>query len=169
MAKLLRKITVGVVNGIRGGFKGVTEKQRVLTVIGVAQGFKEKVSETMGVSYQFNGEFRAINKDGEESVAPVLYLPEPAQGLLHAALADEDRMGGVEFGFHFHIVPDASSVTGYVYECEPMVQPKPSEQVARLAQAIGYVPPQGALLGHDGGAETEAAPEAATKGKGGKK
>lgn len=168
MAKLMRKISIGGINGVRGGFKGVKEAFRAMTILGLASSLKEKVSETMGVSYAFNGEFRAINRDGEEYIAPVCYIPEPAQSLLKEALENEDRMGAVEFAFDFNVVPDEKSVTGYVFECVPKLTPQASAGLAALASRVGVSTPTLALSGPDqesSGKELEAEPPRRGKAK----
>ena len=98
--KICKKITIGIINGVRGGFKamalfglrpdpnnkdvvlGDRDRVTVMTIIGLAQSYTKKVDEKMGVSYGFTGEFQAINKDGEKCIGPVCYLPEPAQYML---------------------------------------------------------------------------------------
>lgn len=137
-AKLVRKITIGTINGVRGGFKNVQGEFLAMSIIGEAQSFKEHTSETMGVSYAFNGEFRAKNREGVEYVGPVCFLPEPAQGMLHAALDQEERVGGIRFAFDFLVVEDDTAIKGYRFECEPLVEPKPSDALAQFAASIGY-------------------------------
>jgi len=138
--KLLRKISVGTINGVRGGFKNVDKKVRVMTIAGIAHGYKEKVSETMGVSYAFNGEFRAINLDGEECAAAVAYVPEPVQGMLRAQIdtLQKDGAAAVEFGFHVYVVPDEDAIKGYVFEVEPLTEAKPSTALESLTARIGF-------------------------------
>lgn len=149
MTKLLRKLTIGTANGVRGGLKGVKGRVRVWTIIGIAHSFKEHTSETMGISFGFAGEFRSINVDGEESIGPVCFMPEPAQGLLMNALKDENRIGGIQFGFHFYAVEDETALKGYYFECEPMLEPKASNALAALAQEVGYEKAPELALGHD--------------------
>lgn len=160
--KLLRKLSIAGINGVRGGFKDIKEKIRVATIIGLANGYKEKVSETMGVSYAFNGEFRAINRDGEACMAPVCYLPDPAQGLLREALDDENRIGAVQFAFDFFAVPDDTAIKGYVFECVPKIEPKVSDGLKQLADSVGVATP--ALEGPK--AESESDKPAPVKGRG---
>jgi hypothetical protein len=149
MTKLLRKLTIGSSNGVRGGLKGVKGRVRVLSIIGIAHSFKEHTSETMGTSYGFAGEFRGINVDGEESISPVCFMPEPAQGLLYAALADEHRIGGIQFAFDFFAVEDETALKGYYFECETKLDPKPSNALAELAHLSGYEKAPELALGHD--------------------
>jgi len=153
--KLLRKISVGTINGVRGGFKNVGKKVRVMTIAGIAHGYKEKVSETMGVSYAFNGEFRAINLDGEECAAAVAYVPEPVQGMLRAQIDSlrKDGAAAVEFGFHVYVVPDEDAIKGYVFEVEPLIEAKPSTALENLTARIAFKP---------SGADALPSPEKAT-------
>lgn len=130
--KLLRKISVGGINGVRGGLKGIKGRVRVMTVAGIARDYKEKTNENMGVSYGFSGEFRAINVDGEECAAPVVYLPEPAQGMLKSQIDAIDGEKSVEFGFHVFAVEDASAIKGYVFELEPLMETRASTALEQL-------------------------------------
>lgn len=164
--KLLKKITIGTINAVRGGLKNVTGRERVFTIAGIATGYTEKVSETMGVSYAFKGEFRGINRDGEEGAAPVAFLPEPAQSLLKTQIDNVPTGSSVEFGFHFYAVEDATALKGYYFECEPLMEARPSTALASLTAKLGFESqsnPQLAL-GNDApdAAATEAEPETVT-------
>ena len=151
--KLLKKISIGTVNNVRGGLKDITGRVRIITIAGIANGYKEKTSETMGISYAFNGEFRAINRDGEEAAAPVAYLPEPAQGLLKAQLDSVERGTTVEFGFHFFAVEDATAIKGYYFECVPLMEARASTALESLTAKLGFeaAAKDGSVpaLGHD--------------------
>jgi len=144
--KLLRKISIGTINGIRGGFKNVNLRARVMTIAGIAHGYKEKTSENMGTSYAFNGEFRAINLDGEECAAAVAYVPEPVQGMLRAQIdsLQKDGAAAVEFGFHVYVVPSEDAIKGYVFEVEPLIEAKPSTALENLTARIGFSAASGA-------------------------
>lgn len=154
--KLLKKISAGSINGIRGGFRDIKGRERVMTLIGVAHDSKQHVNEKDGkVSWGFIGEFRAINRHGEEAVGPLAYIPEPMQSALQAQLKDSGA--SVEFGFHVFAVEDTTSVVGYVFECESLIEPKPSNAVAALASRLGVtLPSAGPALGHDKPTEVEA-------------
>jgi hypothetical protein len=153
--KLLKKISIGSINGVRGGLKlgeGFA-RVRVGTFAGITGSYKEKTSETMGTSFAFAGEFRAINQNGEEAAAPICFLPEPAQSLLKTQIDDlaENGGGNVEFGFHFWAVEDATAIKGYYFECEPLMEARPSNALAHLTKAIGMEMPTASApaLGHD--------------------
>lgn len=169
--KLLKKISIGTVNGVRGGLKDIKGRVLVITIAGLANSYKEKTSETMGVSYAFIGEFRAINKDGEECASPVAYLPEPAQGMLKAQLDSVEKGTTVEFGFQFYAVEDETAIKGYAFECVPLMEARKSTAMDALTARIGFdsAGVGGApALGHDGGgsdAEVQASGKAKGKAK----
>jgi hypothetical protein len=163
--KLLKKITIGTVNSVRGGLKDIKGRVRVFTIAGIANGYKEKISETMGISYAFTGEFRAINQNGEEAAAPVAYLAEPAQSLLKAQLDDVERGTTVEFGFHFFAVEDPTAIKGYYFECVPLMEARKSTALESLTAKLGFEEaaktgdaPALAALGHDNEPEKSAEP-----------
>jgi hypothetical protein len=160
--KLLKKISIGAINGVRGGLRDVVGRVLVMVVGGITGSYKEKTNETMGTSYAFNGEFRAINRDGEECTGPVLYLPEPIQSLLKGQIDDLVKNGGsnVEFGFRVYAVEDASALKGYYFESESMMEARASTALADLAQRIGLALPSSAgeavaQIGHDTHASEE--------------
>lgn len=141
--KLVKKISVGGINNVRGGFDAPTVvegKKRVMRIVGIARGYKEHVSATMGVSYGFQGEFRAWNLKGDECASAVCFLPEPAQGLLHEALCGEGG-ASVEFAFEFLLVPAPDSILKYDWEVVTLMDTKPSDGVARLVEAHGHKVP----------------------------
>lgn len=162
---ILKKISIGQINGVRGGFKpmslfglrpdpnnpdgpalGDRDRVTVMTVVGIVNSYSEKTSETMGVSYAFKGEFQAINKDGERSIAPVCFLPEPAQSLIKQAV-DEGNTA-IEIGFVVDAVRSDDSIKGYDFMLKPLQEPKASSALDHLTQR---------LLG--GPSEPEAEPE----------
>lgn len=134
---LMKKMSVNGMNGLRGGFKGVTEQRHVGRIVGIAHEVDYKESQTMGISKRFTGEFRGINEHGEEFAAPVCYLPAPADGLLEAAVnAAEGK--GVNFAFDFFVVPNATSILGYDWKVKPLLDTRPSDPLAAL---MGSIPP----------------------------
>ena len=178
--KLLKKISIGTINSVRGGLKSITGRMLVMMVAGITGSYKEKTSETMGTSYAFIGEFRAVNQHGEECTAPIAYLPEPAQSLLKSQIDDLVKSGAtnVEFGFKVFAVEDETALKGYYFELEPLMEARPSTALQELTQRIGVSLPtdglgdagavgRGALLGHDTAPDQAAdVAETASKGKG---
>ena len=134
--ELVTKISVGSINKIRKGFKGVTERKHVMRVIGIARSAELKVSENMADSKKFVGEFRAWNSEGEEFSSPVMYIPEPAQSLLASAV-EADGHNGIQFGFDFFIVPNENVPIGYNYEIKPLMESKPSDALSALISHVG--------------------------------
>ncbi len=159
--KIAKKISIGKINGVRKGFKDVKSRRKVARILGIAREAILKVSENMKDSYCFVGEFRGINEAGEVYVAAECYMPEPAQGLLHAAV---ENSGGspVEFGFDFYLVPSPDAVLGYEFETEALMEHRPSNALAELEARIAAP-----ALTHETKREDQAheAKPAAKKGK----
>ena len=139
---ITKKISVAGINSIRGGFKVKRGDDGHLPfdtflgmrVMGITHDYNERVSENMGVSYQFLGEFRAWNREGTEFASPVCFLPEPAQGILKAGLDGAD--GSVEFGFDVFIKYNKTAILGYEFLVESLLDAKPSEGLARLVSRV---------------------------------
>ena len=151
--KILKKISIGSINSVRGGFnpmqlfglrpnpndpngKPVGERDRVtvMTVVGLANSYAEKTSETMGVSFAFKGEFQAINAQGEKCIAPICYLPEPAQSLIKTAM--DEGATAVEIGFVVDAIRADDALKGYEFELKPLQEPKASSALDHLAQKL---------------------------------
>lgn len=156
--ELLRKITIGGINNVRKGFKGVKEKQFIARCMGIARGFDVVPHVQYGDSYKFNGEFRAVNQDGEESAAPVIYLVKPVDEMLRDQIKAAEGKP-VNFAFDIFLVPDEGSERGYQYRVQPLMETAPSDPLAELMKQVTLPPPvkakQAALPG------TEAAAPAA--------
>jgi hypothetical protein len=133
--KIAKKITLGGINNVRGGFKNVEDKFLGMRIIGIASYYKESISATMGVSYMFSGEARAYDKNGDEIHAPAWFLPEPAQGLLKSVI-DGAKGSQVEFGFDFYIVPNEDALLGYTIETLPLLELKSSPALETLTHAV---------------------------------
>lgn len=151
--QILKKISIGAINNVRGGFKAMSlfglrpdpenkegpaisdrERVTVMRVAGIVSGYAEKTSETMGVSYAFKGEFKAINKDGEESVAPVCFLPEPAQSMIKTTL--DDGATSIDIGFKVDALRNDDSVKGYDFVLMPLIEPRPSNALGALSARL---------------------------------
>lgn len=143
--QIAKKITIGTINGIRGGFacnwtEGKPETQAAFLagrIIGIARSVDAKQT-TYGEAARFTGEFRAINQDGEEIAAPTLYLPSPADGLLKSAIVEADG-GAVNFAFDIYVQPTPKKQPGdrgYEYVIKPLLETKPSDPLAELAKAL---------------------------------
>lgn len=134
--EISRKITLGSINGLRGGFAAPKEKTFAGRIFGIVNSVSVEDSQ-YGQYNKFVGEFRAVNQDGVESAAPVMMLPEPASTMLADACADSKS---VKFGFDFYLQPDEKSKTGYTYATEPLFETKPSDLLAEMTQ--GLTPPK---------------------------
>lgn len=110
------------------------EKQvDLFAVYGVATGTKNGTS-TFGDWLAFIGDFEGVEiVTGEISRSPVCFLPEPAQGMLEAALMKNEN--GVEFSFIIGIKPNAKSTTGYEYTVKPVVASKQNDALEKLRGA----------------------------------
>lgn len=160
MTQIAKKLSIGSANAVRGGFKAVRlfglrqdpnnsdhnapligdrERVTVLTIVGLVNGYKEKTSETMDTSYAFMGEFQAINMLGERIISPVAYLPEPAQGMIKAAV--DGGATAIEIGFVIDAVRSDDTPVGYEYQIKPLVEPKASTALDHLAGRLGLGAP----------------------------
>lgn len=98
--RALKKITVSGINGKRGGFEvkeGDADKI-VGRIYGRADSVQSKPAQ-YGDYLRFKGQFRAMNADREESFAPELILPSPADSMLAEAIAQDKSGLGVTFAF----------------------------------------------------------------------
>jgi hypothetical protein len=159
--QIARKISVGSINGVKSGFKGIKEPTLVGRLVGQAMGVSAHESEK-GTYQKFKGEFRAINADGEEIAAPVMYLPSPAQEMLADAINAADGKA-VAFGFDIFAVPNPTAVLGYEYKIKPLLETAPSDPVKQLMAGLPPLeikPKQAALPGVS---ETDKAEEKPTE------
>ncbi len=134
--KIAKKITISSINNIRGGFKEVIKRERVATILGVVRSAKTKISDTMGASTCFLGEFKGTNKKGEESVAPLCYLPEPMQSILLSQLQDAPETSGVEFAVNFYVTPDDSAILKYTIDSESLIEYTQSDSLKSLTAKV---------------------------------
>jgi hypothetical protein len=139
--EILRKMSVGAINGVNGGFKDVTETRHVARIMGIVRGVETKETN-IGRSYKFTGEFRGINEHGEEFSSPVCYLPNPADAMLVEGFT---AANGQQVGFAFDVFvtpkPKRNSVDlGYEYKIKPLFEAKPSDPLAALIESVGGAP-----------------------------
>lgn len=137
--QIARKITVAGINNVKGGFvlKDGEDNRHVARIVGLAQ--SAGVKETAyGPSWRFVGEFRAINEDGEEIAAPVLYLPAPADEMLSSAVA-ANPSGGVQFAFDIFMIRVEKKTPidrGYQFVVKTLMDSKPSNPVLSLMASL---------------------------------
>lgn len=139
--EVAKKITLQGINSVRGGFKNVKERRFIGRILGIAQAVDLKDS-AFGSYHSFTGEFRGINEDGEETVAPVCIMPPMAAGPLASALKD----GSVKFGFDFFVEPNEKSSVGYEIKCKPLMEVKNSSFLDELVATLPPAPKKLDLL-----------------------
>lgn len=108
-------------------------------IFGKAHGVKTGQSDH-GEWVAFLGAFGAIVTDEKGEIineyrSPKVFLPEPMQTMLAAALHEADT---VEFAVELGIECDSTSATGYTYTVNPIVEVKESDALAHLRdQSMG--------------------------------
>lgn len=177
---ILKKISIGSINNVRGGFNAMSlfglrpnptdpnaapigdrDVVTVMTVIGIVNGYTEKTSDTMGVSYAFKGEFQSINKDGQKGIAPVCFLPEPAQSLIKTAV--DEGATAIEIGFVVDAVRSDTALKGYEFVLKSLQEPRASTALDHLsARLLSHDAPAAAPVGQT---QEEAAAETKPHGK----
>lgn len=137
--QIARKITVGGINNVRGGFECKPDESRLVArIFGMARGSELKESN-YGPYMRFKGEFRAINGDGEEFAATILMLPEPASSMLAEAVAGDETKTGVQFAFDIFVqgMPKKQpGDRGYQFVIKPLLETAPSDPLKALAGAL---------------------------------
>lgn len=145
--QLIKKITLGGINNVRGGFKTPQDGQFIARVIGVLREV-ETIETAYGAAKRFRGEFRATNADGEEFASPVLFLPEPAQSILSEAIAGNVS---VQFAFDVSLKLNSNSPLGYEYSVKPLINSAPSDPLASImAQIAPPALPDNSVAGESG-------------------
>lgn len=132
---LMKKISVGGINNVRKGFKGIVERTIMGRIVGIARMAKWEEGD-LGQYAKFIGDFLAWNKDGEQFAAPVCFLPEPAQSMLASAVQGDESGNGVQFAFDFVAAPDENSVTGYQWQAVPLLEVRVSDPMQEVLKAI---------------------------------
>lgn len=138
-----KKLSIAIMNGVRGGFKNVKETTHVGRIFGIVRSVETK-STSIGDSLCFKGDFRGINADGEEFISAVCYLISPADEMLAQALIDPANAGKeVRFGFDFFVTPKEKKTPldlGYSYQVKPLLETKPSDAMAELMASAPALP-----------------------------
>jgi len=163
--KILKKMSIGAINGVRKGFKDVKETRFVARMMGIAQSVHVE-DGALGTYRKFTGEFKGINADGEEFVSAVCYLPTPVDSLLASSMASNDG-AAVNFAFDISVAPNDSPI-GYEYVVSTLLETKPSNPLAELMSKVAPLqiaakPKQPELPGVNADEKTEAAKVAATE------
>lgn len=136
--KVARRLTIanayGTVSMIREA--ATSEGHAILEVLGIATGSKVVNSKLpngdVSESIAMLGEFTGRNLDtGAVTYAAVCFLPEPVPSMTAEKLKDES-IERVEVALRIGVKTDARSVTGYVYETEPLRAYVPSPALLQL-------------------------------------
>ena len=111
------------------------ESVQLLRIAGIVQEGQPGQTDK-GEYLRLKGEFRAINLiTAEVFEAATAILPSFITDRLSTAL----KGGPVEFAIEIGVKRDPSSVTGYEYTAQPLVDAKPSDRLAGLLQASGML------------------------------
>jgi len=125
---LLKKISA---KNLFGKIEAPEKAIELFALYGVANGTKTGKSQ-FGDWIAFTGDFEAANMEtGESFRAPVCFLPQPAQGMLEAALMKNSD--GVEFSFIVGIKP-ADNAFGYEYTVRPVKAANQSDALTALRE-----------------------------------
>lgn len=105
------------------------------TVIGMAVGTKSGTSD-FGDWTGLVGQFEAVNLEtGERFASANLFLPDVAQGLIEAQLANAENHQ-VQFAFVIGAMADSNSPVGYSYTAQPILSPDAKDPLADLRASV---------------------------------
>ena len=147
MTDLSRRLTIGSINGVRGGWPKPEAKRFVGRFAGRAS-FGEVKQTQFGEYTRFGGSFFAFNANGDRFESNYIILPEPAQGMVRAAVAGAaSNGGGIEFAVDVFIEPDSDprNARGYLFSCSTVFE-NADETLTRLEKSLPKLP----LLTHSG-------------------
>ncbi len=138
MTELARRLTIANINGIRGGWPKPAAKEFVARFAGRAS-FMEMKTTQFGEYARFGGTFIAFNKKGDRSESNYVILPEPAQGMVRAALMGNTN--GLDFAVDCFIEPDSDprNARGYKFTCATVFE-NVDEGLARLEKSLPRLP-----------------------------
>lgn len=137
MSALTKKISTAKIYG-KINVRKLPEDGSVLnlyTVIGVAIGTKSGTSD-FGDWTSLTGQFEATNMEtGERLSSANCFLPDVAQGLVEAQLAQEGTQQ-VQFAFVIGAKADEGSPVGYSYTAQPVLAPDAKDPLAELRGSV---------------------------------
>lgn len=115
-------------------------EKEVYKITGMAS-FHDTKPSPYGDTERLVGDFIAVNNlTGEVFRSNRCYLPSIMQDAVVAALTSSAKGEGVQFAFQIIVVDDSENVknlTGFVYAFKPLMEVKESDQMQKLANAIG--------------------------------
>ena len=137
MSQLTKKISTAKVYG-KVNVRKLPEDGTVLnlfSIIGVAIGTKSGTSD-FGDWTCLVGQFEATNLEtGAVMASANAFLPDVAQGLIEAQLAQEGTQQ-VQFAFVIGARVDESSPVGYSYTAQPVLAPDAKDPLADLRSSV---------------------------------
>jgi len=137
MSALTKKLSVAKIYG-KINVRKLPEDGSVVNlfnVIGVAVGTKSGTSD-FGDWTGLVGQFEATNLEtGEKFASANLFLPDVAQGLIEAQLANSENHQ-VQFAFVIGAKADESSSVGYTYTAQPVLPPDAKDPLADLRASV---------------------------------
>ena len=138
-AELLKKITTKLVMGDRVDASMVKEGPlQLYSIIGICHG--NKVGESQyGAWVGFIGQFEALRiKDNARFLAPIAFLPEPASGMMLAALERahaKQEEPNLQFAFIIG-AKKSNAAIGFEYTVEPILQASQNDAMAALRHQV---------------------------------
>ena len=137
MSQLTKKISTAKVYG-KVNVRKLPEDGTVLnlfSIIGVAIGTKSGTSD-FGDWTCLVGQFEATNLDtGAVMASANAFLPDVAQGLIEAQLAQEGTQQ-VQFAFVIGAKADEQSPVGYSYTAQPILPPDAKDPLEDLRKSV---------------------------------
>lgn len=137
MSQLTKKISTAKIYG-KVNVRKLPEDGTVLnlySIIGVAIGTKSGTSD-FGDWTSLVGQFEATNLEtGERFASANAFLPDVAQGLVEAQLAQEGTQQ-VQFAFIVGAKADEGSPVGYSYTAQPILPPDAKDPLEDLRNSV---------------------------------
>ena len=140
MTQLTRRITFASINGVRGGFAKPETKAFVGRFAGKAT-YSEQRQTQFGPYTLFGGIFVAWNQEGTRIESNHIILPEPAQGMVRAAVAGTEPGHSIEFAVDVFLEPDPDprNARGYQFVCATVFE-NVDEGLTRLEKSLPKLP-----------------------------
>lgn len=137
--EVVRKMSVGIINGVKKGFTGIVSPTYLARFAGIARSVVAEETEA-GTAFKFIGEFSGWNREGVEYAAPVVYLVGEAVAAVKDAL-ERDAGKGIEFAYDFVAIPGApKSAVRYTWQVVEHVAPRVSDPLGKLLAGLGEAP-----------------------------
>lgn len=145
--EVIRKISLGTINGVRKGFKDVKSTLFVARIFGVVNSTAVEPTPSGGTQVKFVGEFGAVSMERKAFGAPVAFLPAQAETALHSAVVAAHGKP-VKFAYDVYAAPDSSPV-GYSITVQALMDPVPMLTLNSIAESLPELPAVADLLTGD--------------------